>query len=75
MKSHKINERKDNIRKIKETIENTQNNIELSSDLIYVYTTAKHKKSLKDKNERRDDYIDTMQNELKEKLGKNKKKK
>ena len=75
MKSHRINERKDNIRKIKETIDNTQENIEIANDLIDASTDYHHKQALKAKNQRRDDYIDTMKDELKEKLGKDKKNK
>lgn len=70
MKSHKINEHKDNIRKIKETIENTQDNIEFANDLIDASVDDKHKQSLKAQNERRDAVIDTLHDELKEKLGK-----
>ena len=70
MKSHRINVRKDNIRKIKETIENTQDNIEFANDLINASTNIKNKQKLAAQNERRGDYIDTMQDELKEKLGK-----
>ena len=72
MKSHKINERKDNIRKIKKAIEETNDNIEFANDLIDASTDPEHKQSLKAQNKRRDDYIDTMQDELKEKLGKDK---
>ena len=74
--SHKIDERKDNIRKIKETIENTQDNMEFASDMMDSTTDAKHKRSLEAQNERRADSIDALQDELKEQIiGKEKKNK
>jgi len=75
MRNHKIDERKDNIRRIKETIENTQDNIEFANDLIDASNDAVHKQSLKAQNERRDDSIDNLLDELKEKIGKEKKRK
>jgi len=75
MRNHKIDERKDNIRSIKETIENTQDNIEFANDLIDATIDVKHKQSLKAQNERRNDSIDTLQDALKEKLGKEEKNK
>ena len=75
MRNHKIDERKDNIRRIKETIENTQDNMEFTTDLIDGSINARHKQMLKAQNKRRDDSINTLQNELKEKIGKKRKKK
>jgi len=75
MRNHKIDERKDNIRRIKETIENTQDNIEFANDMIIASIDVRRKQTLKDQNKRRDEYIDFQQNELKEKIGKSKKKK
>ena len=75
MRNHKIDERKDNIRRIKETIENTQDNIEFANDMIIASVDTRRKQTLKDQNKRRDEYIDYQQNELKEKIGKSKKKK
>jgi len=75
MRNHKIDERKDNIRRIKETIENTQDNIEFANDMIIASVDTRREQTLKDQNKRRDEYIDYQQNELKEKIGKSKKKK
>ena len=74
MRNHKIDERKDNIRRIKETIENTQDNIEFANELIDASTDTKHKQSLEAQNIRRDDSIDTLLDELKERVNKEKKK-
>ena len=66
--SHKIVERKDNIRKIKETIENTQDNMEFAEDMIDSTSDAKHRRTLESQNERRADSIDALQDELKEQI-------
>ena len=74
--SHKIDERKDNIRKIKETIENTQDNIEFANDMINTGADARKIRALESQNERRADSIDALQDELKEQIiGKEKKNK
>ena len=74
--SHKIDERKDNIRKIKETIENTQNNMEFANDMIDSANDARQIRTLESQNERRADSIDALQDELKEQIiGKEKKNK
>jgi len=70
MRNHKIDERKDNVQRIKENIDRTQYNMEFASYLIDASTDAEHKQSLKDQNERRDEHIDIMQEKLKEKIGK-----
>ena len=74
--SHKIDERKDNIRKIKETIENTQDNIEFADDMIDSISDTGHKQALESQNERRAESISALQSELKEQIiGKEKKNK
>ena len=74
--SHKIDERKDNIRKIKETIENTKDNMEFANDMINTTTDANRKRMLESKNESRVDSIEALQDELKEQIiGKEKKNK
>jgi small acid-soluble spore protein (thioredoxin-like protein) len=74
--SHKIDERKDNIRKIKETIENTQDNMELANEIIETATVAAHKEAFISQNERRAESINALQDELKEQIvGKEKKNK
>ena len=70
MRNHKIDERKDKIRKIKEGIENTQDAMEFADELIDASTNDKYKQSLKAHNESRDDYIKTMLNVIKEEIGK-----
>ena len=67
--SHKIDERKDNIRKIKDTIENTQNNIELAADMIETSRIGiGDKQALKNQNRRRKDSVDAFQDKLKEQI-------
>ena len=74
--SHKIDERKDNIRKIKETIENTQDNMEFANEMIDTSTDAKRKRTLESQNERRVESIGALQEELDEQIvGKEKKNK
>jgi len=75
--SHKIDERKDNIRKIKETIENTKDNIEFTNDMIDTATLdVNHTQLLKQQNKRRAESVDALQTELKEQIvGKEKKNK
>ena len=74
--SHKIDERKDNIRKIKETIENTQDNMEFANDMIDTGTDARQIRALESQNEHRADSINALQDELKEQIiGKEKKNK
>jgi len=75
MRNHKIDERKDKIQRIKKAIDRTQYNMEFASNLIDASTDENHKQSLKAQNDRREDYIDTMQDELEEKIGKKKNKK
>jgi len=70
MRNHKIDERKDKIRKIKEGIENTQDAVEFANELIDASTDPKHKQTLRAHNESRDDYINTMLNVIKEEIGK-----
>ena len=66
--SHKIDERKDNIRKIKETIQNTQDNMEFANDLIDAAADTQIRQSLESQNERRSESIDSLQDELKEQI-------
>jgi len=74
--SHKIDERKDNIRKIKETIENTQDNMEFANEIIDASSDKKRKQALESQNERRADSISALQEELDEQIiGKEKKNK
>ena len=74
--SHKIDERKDNIRKIEETIENTQENMEFANDMMGSVTDNEHLQDLEAQNERRAESIDAMQDRLKEQIiGKEKKNK
>ena len=74
--SHKIDERKDNIRKIQETIENTQDNMEFADDMIETSMDAGQRRSLESQNERRAESIDDQQDALREQIiGKEKKNK
>ena len=74
--SHKIDERKDNIRKIKETIENTQDNMEFASEMIDSSSDTIRKQALESQNDRRAESINALQEELGEQIiGKEKKNK
>ena len=74
--SHKIDERKDNIRKIKETIENTQDNMEFANEMMDASFGVKRKRALEAQNERRAESIDALHEELNEQIvGKEKKNK
>ncbi len=74
--SHKIDERKDNIRKIKETIENTQDNMEFASEVMDATSDAVYKRAVTAQNERRAESIGELQLEIKERIeGKEKKNK
>lgn len=63
--SRKTVEKNNNIHKIKENIENTQNNVELANKMIATISDHTTKKSLEDKNERRLENIDSMVSEVK----------
>ncbi len=58
--SHKIDERKDGIQKIKKDIENTQLNVEFSNDMMDTVSDMAVKQELEEKNERRLEAIDSM---------------
>jgi len=74
--SHKIDERKDNIRKIEKTIENTQNNMEFADDMMGSVTDTAQLQALEEQNERRAESIDAQRDELREQIiGKEKKNK
>ena len=57
-------DRKDNVEKIQEHIDNTIHNIELADDIISNTSDNKLKKELQDKNDRREKAVDSMKNEM-----------
>lgn len=72
--SHKIDERKDNIQKIKETLDNTKSNYEFTNDIIDSIPDQNNKIGLKIENNQRSEVINELQDALKEQIvGKEKK--
>ncbi len=63
--SHKIDDRKDNISKIKETIKNTQDNMEFAEDMIESISDEKQIRALEAQNQRRAESIEGLQEDLK----------
>jgi len=57
-------DRRDNVEKIQEHIDNTMHNIELADDMISNTSDKKLRKELQEKNERREKAVDSMKNEM-----------
>lgn len=63
---HNPDDRKDNVEKIQNNIDNTIQNMELAEEMIAVTDNAKTKKDLKRKNDRRADALEGMRKEIKD---------
>ena len=57
-------DRRDNVEKIQEHIDNTIHNIELADDMISNTSDKKLRKELQNKNERREKAVDSMKKEM-----------
>ena len=75
--SHKIDERKDNLRKLKEAIENTQNNMEFTNDMMdTTLLSIGHKQALKRQNKLRMESVEALRSKMEDLIiGKEKKNK
>lgn len=63
MKNHP-DDRRDNVEKIQNNIDNTIQNMEAAKEMIAVTDDDKTKKNLKEKNKRRDEALDSMKAEI-----------
>lgn len=66
MKKHNPDDRSDNVERIQSNIDNTLRNIEAAEEVMAATPDSKKKKDLKAKNERRNDALDAMRNEIKD---------
>lgn len=63
---HKPDDRRDNVDKIQENIDNTIQNIEITEEMIELSDDDKMRKDLIEKNERREEALDSMRLEIKD---------
>lgn len=63
MKNHP-DDRRDNVEKIQNNIDNTLQNIEAAKEMIAVTDNEQNKKNLKEKNKRRGEALDSMRAEI-----------
>lgn len=63
---HNPDDRKDNVERIQNNIDNTIQNMETAEEMIAVTDNEKTKKDLKRKNDRRADALDGMRREIKD---------
>ncbi len=63
--SHKIEGRRENLRKIKENIKNIQTNIELTNDIIESTTDSRIRAQLEEKNMIKLESLESLKNEFK----------
>lgn len=63
---HNPDDRRDNVDRIKNNIDNTIRNIELAEDMIEVTDDEKMKEALKEKNDRREEALNSMRSEIRD---------
>jgi len=63
---HNPDNRRDNVEKIQNNIDNTIQNIDAAEEMIAVTDNKNQKKDLKEKNERREEALDSMRREIKD---------
>jgi small acid-soluble spore protein (thioredoxin-like protein) len=63
---NKPDDRRDNVDRIQHNISNTIQNIELANEMIETTSDTKMKKTLEEKNERREEALDAMKSEIKD---------
>ncbi|MDD4172188.1 MAG: small acid-soluble spore protein Tlp [Syntrophomonas sp.] len=63
MKNHP-DDRRDNVERIQNNIDNTLQNIEAAEEMIATTPDRKTKKNLKEKNSRRNEALDSMRQEI-----------
>ena len=59
-------DRRDNVKKIQDHIDNTVQNIEFAEDMMRATDNEKTKHELKEKNKRREDALDGMREEIRD---------
>jgi len=69
MSKNKPDDRRDNASKIKANIKSARENIEAADEMIAITSDEKTKKTLSDKNDRRETAIKSLKNELKDERG------
>ena len=62
----KPDDRRDNVEKIQQNIDNTVENIRITEDRMALTDDPKSRQPLEEKNERRADALDSMKNEIKD---------
>lgn len=63
---NKPDDRSDNVDRIQHNISNTIQNIELANEMIETTSDTKMKKTLEEKNQRREEALDAMKSEIKD---------
>ncbi|MGI5912718.1 MAG: small acid-soluble spore protein Tlp [Syntrophomonadaceae bacterium] len=63
---HKPDDRRDNVEKIQENIDNTLENIELAEETMAHNHNVKMRKAIKAKNIRREEALDNMRQEIRD---------
>ncbi len=63
---HKPDDRRDNVEKIQASIDHTIKNMELAEEMIVLSDDEKTKKSLKAKNERREEALEGFRDEIRD---------
>ncbi len=63
---HNPDDRRDNVDRIQNNIDNTIKNMEIADEIIASTEDSKKKKSLRKKNRRREDALEGMINEIKD---------
>jgi len=69
MKKHNPGDRRDNVEKIQEHIDNTIENINLTEETIEVSDDERTRQNLKAKNKKREEALDGMRQEIKDEAG------
>jgi small acid-soluble spore protein (thioredoxin-like protein) len=63
---HNPDDRRDNVDRIQNNIDHTIHNMEIAEEMIATTDDPKKKKSIKNKNDRRRDALDSMKNEIRD---------
>ncbi|HWP97819.1 MAG TPA: small acid-soluble spore protein Tlp [Syntrophomonadaceae bacterium] len=63
---HKPDDRRDNVDKIQQNIDNTIENMEIAEEMIALSDNDKTKQDLQRKNEKRDEALDDMRKEIRD---------
>lgn len=66
MKNHKPDDRRDNVERIQQHIDDTIQNIEAAEELIDVSDNPRTRSDLEKKNQRREEALDSMRQEIRD---------